>query len=245
MRYETFSAGSFLVRRLQYADQVATLQDDGDVILLTLKTAQQVMIFLVEAPMSLRDVPYHLRVNTENRIHTLFIFQAMMLLPDHNTDYPPDDWMAVLLSAQHDTIYGYEAAGRDAFFFPVYFRGTGVRRQIRYGDIVNYAAIRCESVHTLHPYLAGDWLLAGFESGGRQHRTQKQAIYSDQTPLAYYYELLGLSETTDADVIKKAYRTLARQYHPDLNSSREALLRMKQINDAYQRILARLRQESK
>lgn len=240
MRFETLNAGSFLVRRLQYAEQVTAIQDEGDILLLKLKTGEQVMIFLVENPLSLLDLQYHLRVNTEGGIHSLFIFQAALMLPDHNTNYVPDDWMAALISAQHDTIYAYEGAGRDAFFFPVYFRGKGHERQIRYGDIVNYASIQTESVHTLHPYLAGNWLTAGFGGGGRQHRTHRQTDYGDHTPLALYYELLGISETAEADAVKQAYRTLARQYHPDLNRSREAHLRMKQINDAYQRIVAHL-----
>ncbi len=48
-----------------------------------------------------------------------------------------------------------------------------------------------------------------------------------------YYDILGVSKTASAEEIKKAYRKLARKYHPDLNpSDREAEARFKEINEA-------------
>lgn len=47
-----------------------------------------------------------------------------------------------------------------------------------------------------------------------------------------YYEILGVSRTASADEIKKAYRKLARQYHPDVNKSAGAEARFKEINEA-------------
>ena len=32
-----------------------------------------------------------------------------------------------------------------------------------------------------------------------------------------YYEVLGVDKNADADTIKKAYRVLAKKYHPDMN----------------------------
>lgn len=48
-----------------------------------------------------------------------------------------------------------------------------------------------------------------------------------------YYSALGVDRTASADVIKKAYRKLARQHHPDLSKAADASTRMQEINEAY------------
>ena len=49
-----------------------------------------------------------------------------------------------------------------------------------------------------------------------------------------YYEVLEVNRSARADDIRRAYRRLARQYHPDLNPSSEAEERFKEINEAYE-----------
>ncbi|MHC5249699.1 molecular chaperone DnaJ [Enterococcus sp. LJL90] len=49
-----------------------------------------------------------------------------------------------------------------------------------------------------------------------------------------YYEVLGLTKGATDDEIKKAYRKLSKQYHPDINKEADAEDKFKEISEAYE-----------
>ena len=49
-----------------------------------------------------------------------------------------------------------------------------------------------------------------------------------------YYEVLGISRSATDEEVKKAFRKLAHQFHPDLNKNHDAEERFKEVNEAYE-----------
>jgi curved DNA-binding protein len=49
-----------------------------------------------------------------------------------------------------------------------------------------------------------------------------------------YYAALGVDKSADADTIKKAYRKLARKYHPDVSKEKDAKERFQEVSEAYE-----------
>ena len=49
-----------------------------------------------------------------------------------------------------------------------------------------------------------------------------------------YYKILGVSDKAETADIKKAYRKLARKYHPDVSKEADAEAKFKEVGEAYE-----------
>ncbi|HEV7359008.1 MAG TPA: DnaJ C-terminal domain-containing protein [Steroidobacteraceae bacterium] len=49
-----------------------------------------------------------------------------------------------------------------------------------------------------------------------------------------YYEILGVTRGADADAVKRAYRKMARKFHPDVSKERNAEEKFKEVQEAYE-----------
>ena len=82
-------------------------------------------------------------------------------------------------------------------------------------------------------------------SNGKDHYSRRQNHSHREQPVSMVstemnpYEVLGIKPGSRMETIKKVYRELAKQWHPDHNSNRkfEAEEQMKKINEAYRQIL--------
>ncbi|NJO84504.1 MAG: J domain-containing protein [Blastochloris sp.] len=240
MRIDTLYVSAYLVDQLHLAwDRLKVVDDGGDIVHVKLKAGGDVMIYLIESPITLYEIKNTLARNDSKGIHSLFVLWRDLLLPDAGSVYRHDryDWMAALVALYGEKVYAYDAYGPEIFIFPVHFDGTGSMRSIRFGDAINAARLGVERVYLNHVYVSGFYRVAHFEADVVKERKQEEAR---RTPIHLYFERLGIAVTTDRDLVKRRYRELARQYHPDLNASSEATARMQQINEAYTRIMQQM-----
>jgi hypothetical protein len=237
MRFDTHRISAFLVRQLQFAKPLLEVIDDGgDLIHVRMATGQTVAIYLIESPITVYEIRGIVEANTAAGVYSLFVLWGDLFLPIEGSHYRPDDWMAALLALGGDKIYGFDPYGGDNLVFPVYFDGEGLERSVRHGTPIDVTHLNCARVQTRSPYIRGVWLMADFELAG-------QARERHRDPMLVYYETLGLHRKATHAMVKRAYRHLARKYHPDVNPTPEATRRMQQINDAYERIMQALDSE--
>ena len=233
MRFDTHRISAQLVNELQRGQpHLEVTYDGGDLIRVALESNEIVHIYLIENPSTVYEIRGIVAANSAVGTYSLFILWCDLLLPVHGARYRPNDWMQALLALHGDKIYAFDAYfGDDLFIFPVYFEGYSVERTIRHGAAIDATRLLGETVVTQAPDIAGVWRVGSFEARAGQ------AAPAMTSPLSLYYRRLGLADDAGREAVKRAYRDLARKFHPDLNTDPGATTRMQAINEAYQLIL--------
>jgi hypothetical protein len=249
VRLDTYKASAFLVWQLRHAG-IRVLEDGGDIIHAKLPTGETISIHLIESSIPLYEIRSTLLGNEANGMHTLFILWCDMLLPPEDEVIEPHDWEQALLALYGESIFAYEIYGAELFIFPVHFDRYGQHRVTRYGETLNIHNLTGSIRETAFPPLKGQWRVAGF--GQRPHHTHRKTSsdrehYAPPAPptdrLSASYFLLGLQPDCEPEVIKTAYRRMARKLHPDLNKAPDATARMQALNEAYRILMAQFDDE--
>jgi hypothetical protein len=240
IRYETAYASAYLVEELRYSGRLARMLHNGiDIVLFETPSGEAVSVHFIDSGLPLYEIRNTLTDNAAQNRFTLFVLWADMMLPRHGERYVADDWMEALYTLYHDTIYAYEIIDGEPYIFPVYFRGTGLQREIEFGTAAHFQYLTCRSVFTYLAGLQGEWRVADFGGArGTAHDPHREA--EQMTELQGYYLLLGVDLGDSRETIKKAYRLLARRLHPDLNSDQDAHEQMQRLNHAYNRLMESL-----
>jgi hypothetical protein len=246
MRTVTYNAGAYLVEELLRAGVVARfLHDGGDILLFETWNSEKISVHLIESSIELYEIKSILAGNEEQGIYTLFILWCDRMLPGDGQWTFVSDWMSAFYTLYGDRIYAYDIYGTEIFVFPVNFEGYGYHRFAHYGTTVNLRHLVCEDITTNLYTFKGTWRVATFhhhyhQQAANHPRNSKQPDIEVPKlhPLQKYFDVLDVESDDDRETIKRAYRLLARRYHPDLNSASEANEKMQQINEAYGRLEA-------
>jgi DnaJ-domain-containing protein 1 len=254
MRIDTHIVHFHLVNYLLQAN-IGVAYDGGDIILCDLPGGEVVSIHLIERFIDVEEIERVFARNSAINTHTLFFLWCDMFIPDDGDRYRPADWMALLLRLYDGRIYAFKEYGSEALFFPAHFSPLpGGQQQVSYGTTVDFRRLRGSFVQMASGEEARRWFSVNFEgqfterifhddeAGAHQetHHYEQAQMPPLSTELRDYYTVLKISPDASREEIRSAYRDLARQYHPDLNSSPTANARMQEVNAAYRAIMRSL-----
>jgi hypothetical protein len=232
MRFDTHRISVHVVQLLQHSTAVKAVSiDGGDIIQFDLHSGETVRIYLIENHLEVYEIEHMLSANRDEGIYSLFIVWGDLLLPSDGQRIHLTDELAALLALHNDTICAFDAFGAEVYLYPVHFEGAGMERIARFGETLVSAQFGCEEIFTHLNGLRGHWRVANFVSAAAYQQSAARTL------LSVYYAALGVEAGANRAAVKRAYRRLARKFHPDVNTLPDAHERMQQINEAYDYLL--------
>ncbi|NJL95895.1 MAG: J domain-containing protein [Anaerolineae bacterium] len=255
MRLDTFAFRRHLIEALEARETGACIEvDEMDVLRVRLRSSERVEIHLIERDVEVDEIRAIFQQNqrAEVPLHTLYLLWTDMTLPESGQVFEPDAWVLLLHYLFNERVYTYKVYGDQSYIYPVHLEAINARqRRVHYGEPIQISGLGCAFTRIFAGALAGDWRVADFGEAplsARYQRTRRADSFAARhihTDLLPYFELLQLAHDADHALLKKAYRQLARQFHPDVNNTPEATLTMQRVNEAYQKILAWLDEEAR
>ena len=247
VRFDTYNASAHLVRQLEASGVATVSHDGGDTVLVELTSGHEVSIHLIETILPIYELKLNLVENAEDDIYSLFVLWGDMFLHHDGETFQPDPWMLALITLYGGKLYAFDVYGKDIRIFPAYFEPMDAQSyRVHYGADIDVTRLGCDSTEMRYPNLTGTWLIADFTGATPPLKRAKKSDDAKTSKTTHRarretaWEVLGIAKTTQRDEVKRAYRRMARRYHPDLNHSPEAHDLMQKLNTAYQRILVEL-----
>lgn len=233
-------AFSDLVHRLQEVERIRAIRilDEGAVLVDLAQPLfhEEIVIYLLAGELSVGFVKKTLNANTQRDIHTLFIVSLDLISHDGVTAHMSEG-LRLLLQAYGGKVHTYRLTGDRISIVPVFI---GRDRKITCGEPVDLSNLCGDYATFDNKYLLGVRKVAGFSA--QQFQGQSSAFTPHSAdPLQVCYELLGVAPTASRAEVKRAYRVQARRHHPDADKSPNATAKMQNINEAYRKIMERLR----
>jgi hypothetical protein len=237
-RYETAYVSGYMIDMLGQQGMLGRMKHNGgDIVLFESARGELISLHYIESAIPLYEIRNILTDNGSKDIYTMFLLWCDMMLPNDGQVYATPDWMEGLYTLYNGAIYAFELLDKESFVFPVYFRGNTPTRRVEYGTTVRFRQLTTRTVRTHLPGLNDVWRVADF--GGARGTAHDPTMASAQyVTLNEHYLLLGVTPEDDRETVKRAYRHLARRFHPDLSPSPDAHAEMQRLNAAYREIMA-------
>ncbi|NIP62395.1 MAG: DnaJ domain-containing protein [Nitrosopumilaceae archaeon] len=114
----------------------------------------------------------------------------------------------------------------------LYLARDSIRKKTTSYDYGNYESKKDRTFEKYHSDWQDDYEDLGSKSRSKIHDEFRKKIQSLDVP--NYYKVLGISHDATKDQIKKRYRELAKELHPDRTKSKDSQEKMAMINEAYE-----------
>ena len=271
MRLEAHYARLYIVQELIKAPFAHIRYEDFDRVVVDLPGGAAAAICIEEREPPLIEILDTFREYDAHNIHTVFVLNGDMSIPHAGEIFEPAEWLVALHTLQNNQVYAYYTSGNEVYIHGVRLEriGFGTERFVRFTGQIDVRDLGCAFMEVTGPKIGGRWRMADFVPGRgaenarrtykarldeefrRREREEQRRKHSEAASaeevrgrLLMYYRMLGVGSEASWDDIKRAYRDLARQYHPDLNQSLRATEKMQQINAAYAHLMSHFDERS-